>query len=197
MYCAKRASPFFILVQNASTSFIPNLGFLGFFRKLVNYTHNCTVVLCNFNFTIVPYQQGLVASSLIPRKYEYRLITLQVLGSGFRQDSTHALCWLIACLDYRDANKQINQSFMTIILSMIYYRPNLRIFLPNWIFQIYCRSHAGIISIHSQTTITVWRVISWVLIFVESPKKPLKSIFVVLNFVTATSPGAWHCMHKQ
>ena len=31
------------------------------------------------------------------------------------------------------------------------------------------------------------------LIFVESPKRPSKSIFVVLNFVTATSPGVWHC----
>ena len=27
----------------------------------------------------------------------------------------------------------------------------------------------------------------------ESPKRPSKLIFVVLNFVTATSPGAWHC----
>ena len=26
----------------------------------------------------------------------------------------------------------------------------------------------------------------------ESPKRPSKLIFVVLNFVTATSPGAWH-----
>ena len=34
----------------------------------------------------------------------------------------------------------------------------------------------------------VWRVI-----FVESPKRPSKLIFVVLNFVTATSLGAWHC----
>ena len=34
----------------------------------------------------------------------------------------------------------------------------------------------------------VWRVI-----FVESPKRPLKLIFVVLNFVTATNPGVWHC----
>ena len=33
----------------------------------------------------------------------------------------------------------------------------------------------------------------WGLIFVESPKRPSKLIFVVLNFVTATSPGAWHC----
>ena len=37
-------------------------------------------------------------------------------------------------------------------------------------------------------TNTVWRVI-----FVESPKRPTKLIFVVLNFVTATSLGAWHC----
>ena len=29
--------------------------------------------------------------------------------------------------------------------------------------------------------------------FVESPKRPSKLIFVVLNFVAATSPGAWHC----
>ena len=27
----------------------------------------------------------------------------------------------------------------------------------------------------------------------ESPKRPSKLIFVVLNFVTATSLGAWHC----
>ena len=27
----------------------------------------------------------------------------------------------------------------------------------------------------------------------ESLKRPSKLIFVVLNFVTATSPGAWHC----
>ena len=33
----------------------------------------------------------------------------------------------------------------------------------------------------------------WCVIFVESPKRPSKLIFVVLNFVTATSPGAWHC----
>ena len=32
----------------------------------------------------------------------------------------------------------------------------------------------------------------WVLIFMESPKRPSIN-FVVLNFVTATSPGAWHC----
>ena len=35
---------------------------------------------------------------------------------------------------------------------------------------------------------TVWRVI-----FVESLKRPSKLIFVVLNFVTATSPGVWYC----
>ena len=35
---------------------------------------------------------------------------------------------------------------------------------------------------------TVWRII-----FVESLKRPSKLIFVVLNFVAATSPGAWHC----
>ena len=40
---------------------------------------------------------------------------------------------------------------------------------------------------------TVWRIISWGLTFVESLKRPSKLIFVVLNFVTATSPGAWHC----
>ena len=28
----------------------------------------------------------------------------------------------------------------------------------------------------------------------ESPKRPSKLIFVVLNFVTATSPRAWHCI---
>jgi hypothetical protein len=33
---------------------------------------------------------------------------------------------------------------------------------------------------------TVWRVISGVLLFVESQRKPLELIFVVLNFVTAT-----------
>ena len=44
-----------------------------------------------------------------------------------------------------------------------------------------------IYSIHTVSD-TVWRVI-----FVESPKRPSKLIFVVLNFVTATSPGAWHC----
>ena len=27
----------------------------------------------------------------------------------------------------------------------------------------------------------------------ESPKRPSKLIFVVLKFMTATSPGAWHC----
>ena len=27
----------------------------------------------------------------------------------------------------------------------------------------------------------------------ESRKRPSKLIFVVLNFMTATSPGAWHC----
>ena len=27
----------------------------------------------------------------------------------------------------------------------------------------------------------------------ESPKRPSKLIFVVLNFMTVTSPGAWHC----
>ena len=27
----------------------------------------------------------------------------------------------------------------------------------------------------------------------ESPKRPSKLIFMVLNFVTATSPGVWHC----
>ena len=27
----------------------------------------------------------------------------------------------------------------------------------------------------------------------ESPKRPSKLIFVVLNFVTATTPGMWHC----
>ena len=27
----------------------------------------------------------------------------------------------------------------------------------------------------------------------ESPKRPSKLIFVVLNFVTANSLGAWHC----
>ena len=31
------------------------------------------------------------------------------------------------------------------------------------------------------------------IVFMESPKRPLKLIFVVLNFVTATSPGVWHC----
>ena len=35
---------------------------------------------------------------------------------------------------------------------------------------------------------TVW----WV-IFVESPERPSKLISVVINFVTATSLGAWHC----
>ena len=34
----------------------------------------------------------------------------------------------------------------------------------------------------------IWRVI-----FVESLKRPSKLIFVVLNFMTATSTGAWHC----
>ena len=29
--------------------------------------------------------------------------------------------------------------------------------------------------------------------FRESLKRPSKFIFVVLNFVIATSPGAWHC----
>ena len=29
--------------------------------------------------------------------------------------------------------------------------------------------------------------------FRESPKRPSKLFFVVLNFVTATSSGAWHC----
>ena len=29
--------------------------------------------------------------------------------------------------------------------------------------------------------------------FVESPKRPSKLIFVVLNFVIATSIRAWHC----
>ena len=27
----------------------------------------------------------------------------------------------------------------------------------------------------------------------ESPKRPSKLTFVVLNFVAAISPGAWHC----
>ena len=44
---------------------------------------------------------------------------------------------------------------------------------------------------------TVWRVIFMGLIFVESPKRPSKLIFVVLNFMTATSPGAWHCCTKR
>ena len=35
---------------------------------------------------------------------------------------------------------------------------------------------------------TIWQVI-----FVESSKMPSKLTFVVLNFVIATSPGAWHC----
>ena len=30
-------------------------------------------------------------------------------------------------------------------------------------------------------------------VFVESLKRPSKLIFVVLNFVTAISTGAWHC----
>ena len=34
---------------------------------------------------------------------------------------------------------------------------------------------------------------SWGLIFVESPKRPSKLIFAVLNFVIANNPGAWHC----
>ena len=33
---------------------------------------------------------------------------------------------------------------------------------------------------------------SWVLIFVESPKRSPKLIFMVLNFVAAISSGAWH-----
>ena len=41
---------------------------------------------------------------------------------------------------------------------------------------------------HATCIYTVWRVI-----FVESSKRPSKLIFVVLNFVIATSPGAWHC----
>ena len=40
---------------------------------------------------------------------------------------------------------------------------------------------------------TVWQVIFVRGNFVESPKRPSKLIFVVLNFVTATSPGVWHC----
>ena len=35
--------------------------------------------------------------------------------------------------------------------------------------------------------------IVWQVIFVESSKSPSKLIFMVLNFVTATSLGAWHC----
>ena len=41
---------------------------------------------------------------------------------------------------------------------------------------------------YSQQLHIVWRVI-----FVENPKRPSKLIFMVLNFVAATSPGAWHC----
>ena len=37
------------------------------------------------------------------------------------------------------------------------------------------------------TSDTVWRIM-----FVENPKRPSKLIFVVLNFVTTTSPGVWH-----
>ena len=39
----------------------------------------------------------------------------------------------------------------------------------------------------------VERTTIWWVIFVESPKRPSKLIFVVLKCVTATSPGAWHC----
>ena len=38
---------------------------------------------------------------------------------------------------------------------------------------------------------------SQVLIFVESPRRASELIFVVLNFVTATSPGAWHCIRDD
>ena len=48
--------------------------------------------------------------------------------------------------------------------------------------------HNYIRRVWDETTDTVWRVI-----FVESPKRPSKLIFVVINFMTATSPGAWHC----
>ena len=40
---------------------------------------------------------------------------------------------------------------------------------------------------------TVWRVILVGANFRGNLKRPSKSIFVVLNFVTVTSPGAWHC----
>ena len=39
----------------------------------------------------------------------------------------------------------------------------------------------------------VWRVIFVGANFRGKSERPSKLIFVVLNFVTATSPGAWHC----